>query len=358
MSDIDNLVKAINLAPHAPDQGPGARELREAIMATQTMMPRTSAHPHRAARRRLPWRAGAIGLGAAAAATTFFLGQVAPTATPSPTATPGGTALSGTSVLLAAAAKAEAAPQGAYWHLKQLYTHQLLWPFSENNITYSLETSALSETWMAKDGRTWIGYRELTTRPLDLEAWRRDGSPTEWAKGKDPAPPFSTSPGKAVFFQNKKKHRLYWSAMPMTLKEIEALPADPEALKKRAAEAIRRDRDFVGSVEGGLPGTLASLLYELPASPQVRSAAYKALATLPAVRVEGPTTDSRGRPGIAVTFPIQEGRPARDRLIIDPDTSKVLAVDAIGMPKGKGNGGGVVLESGWTGTKPSPPSTE
>ncbi|GAA3141415.1 hypothetical protein GCM10010466_35510 [Planomonospora alba] len=34
MSDIDNLVRAIDPAPHAPDQGPGARELRAAITAT------------------------------------------------------------------------------------------------------------------------------------------------------------------------------------------------------------------------------------------------------------------------------------------------------------------------------------
>ncbi|MET8335579.1 CU044_5270 family protein [Streptosporangium canum] len=346
MSDIDNLVKAIDLVPHAPDQGPGARELREAIMATQ-------ARPHRAARR-LPWRAGAIGLAAAAAAAAVFLGQVAPTAAPSLTATPGGTSLSGASILLAAAAKAEAAPEGAYWHLKELYTRQV-WPYSENGITYRLETSALSEKWVAKDGRTWIGHRQLAARPLDLEAWRRDGSPTEWAMGRDGGV-YATSPGKAMFFQNKREQKLYWSAMPMTLKEIEALPADPEALKKRALEAIRRD-NAVGPVEDSLPRTLTSLLYELPTSPQVRSAAYKALATLPEVRVEGPTTDPRGRPGIAVTFLIQGDRTPRIRLVIDPDTSKVLAVDGIGRPDGDGQVN-VVLESGWTGTKPSPPSTE
>lgn len=350
MSDIDNLIRAIDPVPHAPDQGPGARELRESIMATREPRQRT-------VWRRLPWRTGAIGLAAAAAATAVFLGQVAPTASPSPAATTGVTSLTGTSILLAAAAKAEAAPEGAYWHLKELYTQQLLWPYSENGITYRLETSTLSEKWVAKDGRTWIGHRQLAARPLDLEAWRRDGSPTEWAAGKDPGPPYSTSPGEGTFFQNKKKQRLYWSAMPMTLQQIEALPADPEALKKRALEAIRRDKDGVGPAEEGLPRTLSSLLYELPASPQVRSAAYRALATLPAVRVEGQTTDSRGRPGVAVTFLIQEDRTPRIRLIIEPDTSKVLAVDYIGLPKRDGSVN-VVLESGWTDTKPSPPSTE
>nr|WP_055502007.1 CU044_5270 family protein [Nonomuraea pusilla] len=348
MSDIDNLVRAIDPAPHAPDQGPGARELRAAIMATQT-------RPHRTARRRLPWRAGAIGLAAAAAATAVFLGQVALTASPSPTVTPDGTVLSGTSILLAAAAKAQAAPEGAYWHLKQLDVGSA-GPYGQNGNTYRLETSYLSETWVAKDGRGWIGRRQLAARPLDVEAWRRDGSPTEWEMGKDGGV-YSTSLGEGTLARLKGEQKLYWSAMPLTLKEIEALPAEPEALKKRAAEAIRSDQDFAGSVEDGLPPALASLLYELPASPQVRSAAYQALATLPAVRVEGRTTDPQGRPGVSVTFPIQQGQPAQGRLIIDPDTSKVLTYEVTGVRQ-KGDRANMVLESGWTDTRPSPPSAE
>ncbi|MEV4165262.1 CU044_5270 family protein [Nonomuraea dietziae] len=346
MSDIDNLVRAIDPAPHAPDQGPGARELRESIMATQ-------ARRHRTVRRRLPWRAGAIGLASAAAATAVFLGQVAPAPSPSPMLVPGRTSHSGTSILLAAAAKAEAAPEGAYWHLKKLYTMRRAQLFGKNGNTYRLETSELFEQWVAKDGRGWIGGRQLAARPLDTEAWHRDGSPNKW-----PFPDgggFSTSPGEGTL--TPVNANLHWSATRMNLKEIEALPADPEALKRRAAEAIRSDQDFAGSVEDGLPLTLASLLYELPASPQVRSAAYRALATLPAVRVEGQTTDPQGRQGVAVTFPIQEGQPTQGRLVIDPDTSKVLTYEVTGIPK-KGDRVEVVLESGWTDTKPSPPSAE
>ncbi|MEU4536499.1 CU044_5270 family protein [Streptosporangium sp. NPDC023825] len=346
MTDIDDLVKAIDPAPHAPDQGPGARDLREAIMATRAGSPRT-------AWRRLPWWAGAAGLVAAATVTAVLLGQVAPTSPLPPAATTGVTSLPGRSILLAAAAKAEAAPEGAYWRLSQLYTMRWPRPFGKNGSTYRLETSNLAETWMAGDGRGWIGRRQLAARPLDTEAWRRDGSPTEWPMGEDGGV-YSTSPGEGTLTRLKGRPRLYWSAMPLTLKEIAALPADPEALKGRAAEAIRRDRDFAGSVEGGLPRTLASLLYELPASPQVRGAAYQALATLPAVRVEGPATDPRGRPGVAVTFPIQEGRPATGRLIIDPGTSKVLAFEVTGIPE-KGDMVEVVLESGWTDTRPAPP---
>ncbi|MER5646291.1 CU044_5270 family protein [Streptosporangium sp. NPDC002524] len=349
MSDIDNLMRAIDPAPHAPEQGPGARELREAIMATRT-------RPYRTAWRRLPWWAGAVGAVAATTTTVVFLGQAVPAPPAPPRATTGVTSLSGASVLLAAAAKARTAPEGTYWRLKQQYTMRLAMPFGKKGSTYRLEISRLSETWVAKDGRSWTGFKELAARPLDTGAWRRDGSPTKWEIGGD-GYVISASPGEGRLTRSRGGQRFYWSAMPLTLEKIEALPADPEVLKRRAAEAIRVDKDFVGSVEHGLPRTLATLLYELPASPQVRAAAYQALATLPLVRVEGPATDSRGRPGVAVTFPIQEGQPTKGRLVIDPETSKVLAFDVIGMPM-KGDRSEVVLESGWTDTRPSPPSVD
>ncbi|MEV7807199.1 CU044_5270 family protein [Microbispora sp. NPDC088329] len=345
MSDIDNLVRAIDPAPRAADQGPGARELRELITATP-------ARRHRTVRRRLPWRAGALGLAAAAVAAAVFVGQGVGTPSPAPTATTGVTALSGGSILLAAAARAEAAPEGAYWHLKELDVGSA-GPYGKNGDGYYLETSSLLQTWAAKDGRTWHGVRRLATRPLNPEAWRRDGSPAEWPIGPDGGV-YSTSPGESGFFQNKGKQRLHWSAMPMTVQEIAALPADPEALKRRALEAIRRDHG-PGPVEDALPRTLASLLYELPASPQVRGAAYRALATLPTVRVEGPATDPRGRPGVAVTFLLQGDGTPRSRLIIDPGTSKVLTAEISGTPDG-GDRVDVVLESGWTDTEPAPPT--
>src|ERR1044072_759691 len=49
MSDIDNLMRAIDPTPHAPEQGPGARELRAAIMATPAPGRRRSRLPQRGA---------------------------------------------------------------------------------------------------------------------------------------------------------------------------------------------------------------------------------------------------------------------------------------------------------------------
>ncbi|MFC0861948.1 hypothetical protein ACFHYQ_06540 [Sphaerimonospora cavernae] len=70
MNDIDNLVRAIDLAPHPPAQGPGARELRDAIMTTQVRSSRLSRRPGRARRPVLISAA----IAAVAAAVTIGIG--------------------------------------------------------------------------------------------------------------------------------------------------------------------------------------------------------------------------------------------------------------------------------------------
>lgn len=319
---------------------------------------RVQARMRAATRRRLPWQVGVAGLATAAAvaAAVFVPGLTTSAPALSPSAGISTTTLSGHSILLAAATRAEAAPEGAYWHVKRLYTMRWAKPYGKEGDTYQLESSDLVEDWVSKEGRAWSGFRKLATRPLDVEAWRRDGSPAEW-KVEDGG--FSTSPGEGKLAPHKGRQKFpLLEGEQLTLEEIKALPADPEALKNRMLEAFRASgiaEEYV--VDDNLPKVLASLLYELPTSPEVRGAAYRALAALPSVRVEGDTTDPRGRPGIAVTFPIQHDQPTQGKLIIDRDTSMVLAFLVTGMP-GKGDRTEVVLESGWTDSEPVAPSAE
>ncbi|MER5418266.1 CU044_5270 family protein [Streptosporangium roseum] len=319
---------------------------------------RVQARMRAAPRRRLPWQAGVAGLATAAAvaAAVFVPGLTTSAPALSPSAGISTTTLSGHSILLAAATRAEAAPEGAYWHVKRLYTMRWAKPYGKEGDTYQLESSDLVEDWVSKEGRAWSGFRKLATRPLDVEAWRRDGSPAEW-KVEDGG--FSTSPGEGKLAPHKGRQKFpLLEGEQLTLEEIKALPADPEALKNRMLEAFRASgiaEEYV--VDDNLPKVLASLLYKLPTSPEVRGAAYRALAALPSVRVEGDTTDPRGRPGIAVTFPIQHDQPTQGKLIIDRDTSMVLAFLVTGMP-GKGDHTEVVLESGWTDSEPVAPSAE
>ncbi|MER5323470.1 CU044_5270 family protein [Streptosporangium roseum] len=317
---------------------------------------RVQARMRAATGRRLPWQAGVAGLATAAAvaAAVFVPGMTtsAPALSPSPGIST--TTLSGHSILLAAATRAEAAPEGAYWHVKRLYTMRWAKPYGKEGDTYQLESSTIAEEWISEEGRAWSGSRKLATRPLDVEAWRRDGSPAEW---KVEEGGFFTSPGEGKLVPRKGEQKFQLGGEQLTLEEIRALPADSEALKNRTLEAIRADGIAENYVDENLPRALASLLYELPTSPEVRGAAYRALAALPSVRVEGDTTDPRGRPGVAVTFPIQHDQPTQGKLIIDRDTSMVLASLVTGMP-GKGDRTEVVLESGWTDSEPVAPSVE
>ncbi|MDP9848677.1 CU044_5270 family protein [Streptosporangium lutulentum] len=311
------------------------------------MKPRVRALMSAAPRRRLPWRAGVAGLAAAAAVAAVAIsvpGLVASTAAPSPSHGHSATSLSGHSILLAAADRAEAAPEGAYWHVKRLYSIRWAKPYGKPGDTYRLESSNIIEDWISEEGRAWLGSKSLAIRPLDAEAWRRDGSPTEWEG-------FATTPTEGILipYEGNKKFQLGGAAL--TLEEVKALPSDPEALTNRTLEAIRANEDLV---DDDLPRVLASLLYELPTTPEVRGAAYRALAALPAVRVEGDTTDPRGRPGVAITYPLQQGQ---GRLIIDPGTSMVLAFLVTGMPD-KDVRTEVMLEAGWTDSKPVAPSDE
>ncbi|MEV4242081.1 CU044_5270 family protein [Streptosporangium canum] len=344
---MDELTKVRELYGR-PDDDPFAKTRVQARMRAAT-------------RRRLPWQAGVAGLATAAAvaAAVFVPGLTtsAPALSPSPGIST--TTLSGHSILLAAATRAEAAPEGAYWHVKRLYTMRWAKPYGKEGDTYRLETSNIVEEWVSMEGRAWSGFRKLAARPLDVEAWRRDGSPAEWeTKMAAEGGGFSTSPGEGKLIPRKGEQKFHLlGGEQLTLEEIKALPADPEALKNRMLEAIRASGVVEESVDDNLPRALASLLYELPTSPEVRGAAYRALAALPSVRVEGDTTDPRGRPGVAVTFPIQHDQPTQGKLIVDRDTSMVLAFLVTGMP-GKGDRTEVVLEAGWTDSEPVAPSAE
>ncbi|HZA41969.1 MAG TPA: hypothetical protein VFA00_15250, partial [Actinomycetota bacterium] len=103
--------------------------------------------------------------------------------------------------------------------------------------------------------------------------------------------------------------------------------------------------------------------------PDVRAAAYRALADMPNVTSIGPTHDELGRAGTGIL--IDPGASARivgrgsqvsetgkfsRMLIIDPDTSLVLA-DQISIDKSNDPAGStLILEVGWTDEGPHEPA--
>ncbi|MFI7439830.1 hypothetical protein [Nonomuraea indica] len=218
----------------------------------------------------------------------------------------------GRSVLLTAATSAasEPPPRGAYWRVKR-----------------QTGPGRVTTLWAARDGRAWI------TGP---------------ATGSTPTPvarPF-TMAGRAL-----------------SLRDIERLPAEPAALRRRVAALLPP-----GSGDGVLADAVSGLLWSKPSPPAVRAAAYRLLADLPNVRYLGAADDPTGRRGQVFAFML-DGTGVERVLTIDPASSQVLSsADRTGDRAGDragGAGGGrsdappgrteIVLMAGWTGEGPPLP---
>ncbi|GAA2870815.1 hypothetical protein GCM10010517_31080 [Streptosporangium fragile] len=311
---------------------------------------RLAAEPRR---RRLPWTTAVAGLAAAMAVTV----AVAVPGTPGEVRPPGQTAtVSGRSILLAAAATAEADPvaTSAYWRVRKLYrqTHPERLGRGENR--YWVVESRLTEQWAARDGRVWSGSRTLGARPAsgaDTEAWRRDGAPTEWSS-RDRV--LSMSPEKGRLTAVTGRAPFSMAGRGMTFEQIQGLPADPAALKARVTEAVREGAP-TGALDGVVADALSGLLWSKPSPPDVRAAAYRALAELPNVRYLGEAVDERGRKGAAFSFTVQATETVRRTLIIDSASSQVLSSTVTGRPGVVGDQVEVVLDAGWTDDPPAVP---
>ncbi|MEV7007753.1 CU044_5270 family protein [Streptosporangium sp. NPDC051022] len=338
----------------------------------------------RRGRRRLPWTTAMAGLVAAATAaaavaiavpaTTVFT-TATPTTTAPTTAIPtttgrtgetgegGGTrvpgpatTVSGQSILLAAAATAESggAATGAYWHVRKLNRRTYPERLGSGGDRYWVVESRLTEQWVSGDGRVWSGSRALGTRPrsgADEAAWRRDGSPTRWPVREGV---LSASPGEGSLKAVTGGAAFSMAGREMTFEQIRRLPADPAALLRRVAETVRDAP--AGPSDGVVADALSGLLWSKPSPPDVRAAAYRALAELPNVRYLGEATDERGRTGAAFSFAPQAAMGVRRTLIIDPRSSQVLSSTVTGQPGTVGDQVELVLEAGWTDERPAVPA--
>lgn len=274
MSDIDNLVRAIDLAPHAPDQGPGARDLRTAIMATPPP------------RNRLSWLlgGGALGLGRARwpvliSAVTAVAVAVIVTSLFSPAAP-----VSGRDVLLMAAASAEHIPRGTgtYWHITRTFQGP--------------DGPQMQESWTTRDGHRWSRNEPYATPGTLVE---------------DPAP-FRLM-GAEIGFE-----------------ELEGLPSDPEKLKERIAGLPRHDSAMLpADRQGELVSPLIALITELPTPAQVRSAAFEALAATPGVKNAGPVEGGQ-------ELLISLSGSLKIKMVVDPEAARVVRANILLTAEGGG----------------------
>jgi hypothetical protein len=148
----------------------------------------------------------------------------------------------------------------------------------------------------------------------------------------------------------------------MTAAQFQALPASTAGLEAAIRHAINDDPMTANPGTNEIPepswvawlqqfppfkpGTAAEsrlifavcldLLDRDPVTPQVRAAAFRVIATLPGIRLQGRVTDPLGRTGYGVTMPGAyrlEGPPPGDshqlRVAIDPATGALLATESV-----------------------------
>ena len=254
-------------------------------------------HQSHARTRRPGWRMAGIGLAAAAVAVAV---TAAVMVTSGPPRTRPGAAVRSTAtrhrpatakpsvqqMLLTAAASAQRAPAGSgtYWYVRVRAAT------GNGNKLY------LAESWTKRDGQTWIRDQ-------------KGGTLIELPRSPGVLGPF------------------FLGGRELTFRQLQHLPADPAALTRWIVTNAARHG---GKSGGPVPSkaqeredifdSLDSLLSELPATPQVRAAAFRALAALPGVTSLGQVGGGQG-----VRFTLLAGHQAT--LVIDPASGQIRATN-------------------------------
>jgi hypothetical protein len=186
--------------------------------------------------------------------------------------------------------------------------------------------------------------------PADAAAWRRAGSPTSWIAWYDKTARITAAPGKRYHagprpLTGNNTNDLYHITLPTNPARLKAFYLDHKALFGNGGtpnEIVAEDA--TGTMEGGGP----------TATPAVRAAAFRVLASLPGIRMKPNVQDPAGQSGTAV-FLGQTG-PTLTLLIVDPATSAALCVEGVARhPVAHTPVGTVVhymlfVSSGWTNT--------
>ena len=287
MDEMDMLKDALAAQGPATDtERKGRGELEQLIR-----------HQSRTRARRPGWRMAGIGLAAAAVAVAVTAAVVVTSGPPH--IRPGAAVRSSAmrhhpatakrpvqQVLLTAAASAQRAPAGSgtYWYVRVRAAT------GNGNKLY------LAESWTKRNGQTWI-------------RGQKGGTPVELPRSPGVLGPF------------------FLGGRELTFRQIQRLPADPGALTRWIVTNAARHG---GKAGGPVPSkaqeredifdSLDSLLSELPATPQVRAAAFRALAALPGVTSLGQVGGGQG-----VRFTLLGGQ--RATLIIDAASGQIRATN-------------------------------
>jgi len=284
------------------------------------------------------------------------------------TITPTPRLMTASQVLLAVAVKQEHDEKvsGKYFRVRSL---QLRGTTTVGSPAYRIERRNITESWMPMEQgvESWFGWVDLGARPAstaDVAKWRAQGSPKEWQLSYEDDP-VTMAPGEPVVhrmtFDDVPPGYYLSGVKPVTAQVIQNLPTDP--VKLRAVLAANPQPGATAEVINYQVFSAAGrLLFEMPSPPKLRGAALRVLSMLPGVEFKENVKDAIGRVGTRISLDWDKtARPGsrmtmlgdgRTNYIIDPSTGRLLS----SQQDGTKSGASVVLESGWTDEKPTPPS--
>lgn len=213
-----------------------------------------------------------------------------------------------------------------------------------------------TEYWLSPEGG--FRARETLSTPRFLSGaeqnrWEEAGSPLP--KGFEPRyEPFQEEAGGQVYKHGRGVLEVEAprpQLSPHNFPDLSKAPTDPKQLRL----AIRTGQASGISKPWGTPvgmdmaiESLTSILSQPNAGPELRAAAFNALAELPGFELDHDASDLLGRHGYAISYD-QEINGNREEVIIDPDTSallgerSILTAASLQEPQWKGYEAGLTL---------------
>jgi hypothetical protein len=270
---MTNDLELLREAWGQPDPpAPAARSAARTALLERARAGTNAQTPARLHRFRRPRVAAGAGLAVGAVAATAVMIASGTTVPAAPRSHPHVAAqLSGQQILLAAATTAATEHTGTYWHFKIT-----MGPPTPNVMNFF-------EDWFAHDGRYWSSQ------------------------------PACVAPPGTVVFEGPGLGGFAVQGGELTYSRTRHLPTDPAALIAWIATHGAADNSSVA-------GTLIALQYEVPAPPEVRAAAFRALATFPDVKNLGPVD---GGVSLLISFPHDRLAGSWIKVVIDPRTALV-----------------------------------
>jgi hypothetical protein len=275
----------------------------------------------RAARRRRPWRplaVAAVLVAAGAGATVPMLFGDKRVG-----ASDAAAAVLERAAVAASAYANTAAGRYAYTRAQTLYGGT-----RTDDPPFTYFTKSVRETWVAADGSGRI--REVPSAPIFLGDRDRLRFLESGDRLSTPAP---TDRRVRAHYHPVSATTLAADPTTLDLPQLDQLVSAVAQLPTatdRLEAIIRAYADKKDPpVESAMFGEIGDLLNSPYASAELRAGLYRVLARVNGVHLGGTTHDPAGRAGVAVDAPVGYSDATSRRLVIDPQTGRVLAVETV-----------------------------